>query len=210
MTTTAITPRGAASATTARAEARLARRVRSDLRFLRIYALTTRRITQYRPHPEALLASETPSEIADRIEDGLIGEAWRYRAMGWCILALLLVLPLFAGFLWSGIYWLPVSIYWWPFERGNYGLPFLSLFEWMSYLALAAYFAVTGGLLSTSRDQTGRLGTEYRRLLDAPVESRRAIAEAIADGAHPRAEFVLRRSSVFSAYAGLLGEQETL
>jgi hypothetical protein len=177
------------------------RRVRGDLRFLRIYVLTTLRITQYRPHAESLAASETPADIADRVEDGLVGEAWRYRAMGWCILGLLLSLPLLAGFLWSGMYWLPVRIYWWPFERGNYGLPWLSLFEWLCYLVLALYFVVTGGLLSISHDQTSRLGTEYRRLLEAPVQERQPIADAVADTNHPRTEFVMRKSKVFSAYA---------
>jgi len=180
------------------------RRVRADLRFLRIYALTVRRVTLYPPHPEALAASETPCEVADRMEGSLAGEASRYRAMGWCILALLLMMPILAGVMWSGMYWLPVSVYWWPFERGNYGLPFLSLFEWISYLGVAAYAVVTAGLLYTSRDHTKRLGTEYRRLLEVGAEQRPAFAQAIADGAHPRTEFVLRKSHVFSVYAELL------
>ena len=207
MTATAVVPPAGASSPLpedARAFARRERRVRGDLRFLRIYALTTRRVTQYRPHAEALASSESPAQIADRIECGLQGEAWRYRAMGWSILALLLMMPLLSGVLWSGMYWLPVRIYWWPFERGNYGLPWLSLFEWLCYLGLAAYAVVSGALLLTSHDHTCRLGTEYRRLLDASSDTRRAIAEAISDGEHPRAEYVVAHSPVFSAYKELL------
>lgn len=203
--TTAATLPPIADPAAARAEAQRARRLRGDLRFLRIYVLTTRRITQYRPHPGALAADETPAQIADRIEDGLLGEAQRYRALGWCILGLIFAIPALAGILWSGMYWLPLSIDWWPFERGRYGLPWLSLFEWLCYLALAAYFVVAGGLLATSHDQTRRLGTEYRRLIDAPEESHEAIARAINDGQHPRTEFVLSHSPVFSAYSQRLG-----
>jgi hypothetical protein len=183
------------------------RRLRGDIRFLRIYALTVGRVTRYRPPPAVAAESDAPRDVADRIEDHLAGEASRYRAMGWCILALVLWLPALAGFLWSGMYWLPTSVYWWPFTRGNYGLPLFSVYEWFGYLGLAAYFVVTGGLLWTSHDHTRMLGAEYRRLLAADEAGRERLASAIADGAHPRTEFLVGRSPVFAEYHPLL-EQE--
>jgi hypothetical protein len=204
----AAAPTGVPASPGGREQARRARRLRGDLRFLSIYVHTIRRVMRYRPHPEALAAGNDPAEFVGRIEDGLAGEASRYRQMGWSILAVL-VAPLALGaFLWSGMYWLPIRIYWWPFERGNYGLPFLSLFEWLSYLAIAAYFVVTGALLATSHDQTKRLGTEYRRLLDTPAENREAIVAAIGDGAHPRTRFVVERSPVFADFAELLARRD--
>jgi len=189
-----------------RADAARARRLRGDLRFLRIYSLTTNRVIRYKPHPESVSASEEPGAIADRIEEGLAGEAQRYRLMGWCILGIIVGPMLLSGFLWSGMYWLPVKIYWWPFERGNYGLPFLSLFEWLAYLMLALYFVLSWALLVTSHAETRKLATEYRRLADAREQTRIELAAAIADG-HPRAEYVVRHSKAFSAYVGLMDAQ---
>lgn len=190
-------------------ERRKLRRLRADLRFLWLYVHTTRRVCEYEPHAAALAASDEPVDIADRIEDQLAQEAWRYRAMGWCILALVVALPMLAAFLWSAMYWLPVRVYWWPFERGNYGLPFLSLFEWLAYLVLAAYFVVTGALLYASHTNTRRLSTEYRRLIDASDERRAVITEALVDGEHVRAEYVVEHSKVFSAYEPLLKRSAT-
>ena len=196
------------SAQSPRRQASRERRIRGDLRFLRLYVYTVDRVRRYPPHKVALAASEAPGEVADRVEEALAGEAGRYRAMGWCVLALLASLPLVAAFLWSGMFWLPISIYWWPFERGAYGLPFFSLYEWMSYLALAAYFVVNAGLLYTSHDVTGQLGTEYRRLLVATPEQAMAYAAAFTDGAHPRAAYVLGASRVFSEYASFIGRED--
>jgi hypothetical protein len=193
------------SADTARA-----RRLRRDLRFLRIYSLTTKRVMRYKPHPESVSASEEPLAIADRIEDGLASEARRYRLVGWCIVGVIVGPILLSGLLWSGTYWLPVVIYWWPFDRGNYGLPFFSLFEWLAYLMIAAYFVVTWALLTASHAETRKLGTEYRRLVDLPAEQRSGIAAALDDGAHPRAQLVVRRSpALYSAYADSMDPEET-
>jgi hypothetical protein len=196
-----VKPPGAASGK--RVDAARSRRLRGDLRFLRIYSLTTNRVIRYKPHPDSVSASEEPGAIADRIEEGLTGEAQRYRLMGWCIFGIIVGPILLSAFLWSGMYWLPVSIYWWPFERGNYGLPLLSLFEWLAYLMLALYFVLTWALLVTSHAETRKLGTEYRRLADASAEIRPQLAAAIADG-HPRAEYVVRHTPAFSAYAELM------
>jgi hypothetical protein len=130
--------------------------------------------------------------------------------MGWCILGVILLPVLLSGFLWSAMYWLPVRIYWWPFERGNYGLPFLSLFEWLCYLILAAYFVMTGALLYTSHQETRKLGTEYRRMADMPAENRSAIAGILTDGAHERTRFLANRSPAFSAYAGLMNATDAV
>jgi hypothetical protein len=186
-----------------RADTARARRLRSDLRFLRIYSLTTNRVIRYKPHPESVSASEEPGAIADRIEGGLAGEAQRYRLMGWCIFGIVVGPVLLSGILWSGMYWLPVRIYWWPFERGNYGLPFLSLFEWLAYLMLAVYFVLSWALLVTSHSETRKLATEYRRLAEASGQTRIELAAAIAN-AHPRAEYVVRHSKAFSAYVELM------
>jgi hypothetical protein len=198
------TPAGVTPPSAAKRDAGMARRLPGDLRFLRIYALTTNRVMRYKPHPESVSASEEPRAVADRIETGLAGEAQRYRLMGWCILGVIVAPLLLSGFLWSGMYWLPVRIYWWPFERGNYGLPYLSLFEWLAYLIVALYFVLSWALLVTSHAETRKLGTEYRRLADAPTEARASLAAALADGAHPRAAFVVRRSPAFSSYAELM------
>jgi hypothetical protein len=186
----------------ARDMAALTRHLRGDLRFLRLYTLATRRVMRYKPHPESVSASEDPGAIADRIEAGLAGEARRYRLLGWSILAVIVAPVVLSGILWSGTYWLPVRIYWWPFERGNYGLPFFSLFEWLAFLLVAAYFVVAWALLVASYADTCKLGTEYRRLADATGDTQAGIAEALGDGTHPRALFVAQHAPVFSAYHG--------
>lgn len=183
------------------------RRLRRDLRFLRIYTLTVRRVLRYRPHPQTLAASAEPVAVIDRLEGALSREASRYRALGWCIFAVLFTPLALGAFLWSGMYWLPVRIYWWPFDRGNYGLPYLSLFEWLSYLVLLAYFVVAGAYLSASNDETRRLGTDYRRLLEAPEDVRGEIAAVIGDGAHQRIRYVVEHSPVFADLAAHLAEK---
>jgi hypothetical protein len=186
-----------------------ARRLRRDLRFLRVYSAKTNRMMRYKPHRESVSASEEALAIADRIEGGLAGEARRYRMVGWCMVGVIVGPVLLAGFLWSGMYWLPVILYWWPFDRGNYGLPFLSLFEWLAYLMIAAYFVVAWALLSASHAEALKLGTEYRRLLEVSAEQRAEIAAALEDGAHPRARFVVRNSPVLhTAYAEFMAPEE--
>jgi hypothetical protein len=162
----------------------------------------------YRHHKEAGAAESSAASVVGRIERGLAGEAMRYRHVGWTILAVVLAPLLLSAFLWSGMYWLPVKYLWLPFERGMYGLPYFSLFEWGAYLIIAAYFVITWGYLHTSYDETGRLGTEYRRLADASPEYRNEVVEVLRDGAYPRTEFVLRKSKVFAEYAAALAEDE--
>ena len=192
----------------ARDQATRARHIRGDLRFLRLYTLATRRVMHYKPHPECVSASEDPHAVADRIEAGLAGEARRYRLLGWSILAVIVAPVVLSGILWSGTYWLPIRIYWWPFERGNYGLPFFSLFEWLAFMLVAAYFVVAWGLLVASYAETCKLGTEYRRLADATGDTQTGIAEALGDGEHPRALYVAQHAPVFSAYGGITGIEE--
>lgn len=185
-----------------------ARRLRGDLRFLRLYALATGRVMRYKPHPESVSASDDPGAVADRIEAGLAAEAQRYRLLGWSILAVIVAPVLLSGVLWSGTYWLPVRIYWWPFQRGNYGLPFFSLFEWLAFLLVAAYFVVAWGLLVASYAETRKLGTEYRRLADAIGDTQSGIAEALGDGEHPRALYVAQHAAVFSAFRVVTSPEE--
>lgn len=175
-------------------------RIRRDLRFLRLYVYTVPRTLRYPALATDAQQAVTPVENVARIENGLAAEARRFRRCGWAIVALIVTLPLLAAFLWSGMWWVPVRVYWWPFERGNYGLPFFSLFEWLCYLVLAAYFVVTFGLLSDGYVQTRCLGAEYRRLLSADDATRGQIVRVMREGASPRAEFVVRRAPVFLAY----------
>ena len=184
------------------------RRVRRDVRFLRLYVYTVPRTLTYRTPKSGEELDITPAESVSRIEDGLAAEAVRYRASLWAIVAILVALPLLSAFLWSGMYWLPVRIYWWPFDRGNYGLPFLSLFEWLSYLLLAAYFVVTWAILRDGHEQTRRLGAEYRRLGAADAATRDSVVALVAAGASPRTEFLLRKAPVFSAYREALDSIE--
>jgi hypothetical protein len=191
-----------------RSKAVAARRLRGDMRFLRVYVLATNRILRYKPHPASLSAPDDARSVVDRIETGLAEEAHRYRLIGWSIAVLIVGPLLLSGLLWSGMYWLPVTIYWWPFERGNYGLPYLSLFEWLAYLLVAAYFVVAWILFSASHAATRKLATEYKRLADAPASTRPALAEILSDGVHPRAAFVARHSAAFSAYIELMDKSE--
>jgi hypothetical protein len=184
-----------------------ARRVRADLRFLRLYARVVPRVMRYHPHADEILHSTTAEDIVGRIEDELAGEAAVYRALGWCILVLLVAIPGLAIFLFQAMYWLPFTIYWFPFERGLYGLPYFSLFEWLAFLVLTLYFVVTGGLLVWSHDETARLGTQLRRLSDAGPETREAIIAIVAAGGYPRLEYLLRNRPEFSVYQTLLAEK---
>ena len=204
----AAAPGFSGAPTVERARRDTPRRIRRDLRFLRIYVYTVPRTLTYST-PKADAQSEvSPAQVTSRIEEGLAVEATRYRRCGWAIVALIAALPLLSGFLWSGMYWIPVRVYWWPFERGNYGLPFLSLFEWLCYLALAAYFVVTFALLSDGYAQTARLGAEYRRLLAADSATREQLIGVVSQGAVPRTEFLLRNAPVFSAYRDALDAEE--
>lgn len=199
----------AATALTAAMSAHAARRrVKRDLRFLRLYAFTVPTILRYRDDDECLSAGSSPEEVLTRIESGLTGEAASYRTVGWMILAVLFMPVFMAGFLWSGMYWLPVNIYWWPFERGNYGLPLLSLYEWLCFLLLAAYFVGTWAVLRTSRAESRRLATDFRRLVSADDAQREAVARAVADDAqpYPRARLMLAKAKPFAPYAELLRE----
>jgi len=185
---------------------RVARKVRRDLRFLRLYVFTVPTVMKYPKDPECEGAAARPGDILSRVESGLSGEADRYRIAGWSILAIVLMPALVAAFLWYAMYWLPVTIYWWPFDRGLYGLPFFSLYEWVCFLLLAAYFAVTWAVLRTSRTETRRLAVDYCRLAAADDSLRSGIATEVGSGSYPRASFVLRTAKPFSAYAPLIAE----
>jgi hypothetical protein len=183
------------------------RRIRGDLRFMRLYAHTVKRSMVYHDHKETLAADPSATAVAERIECGLRGEAKRYRMVGWTILAVILAPMLLSAFMWWAMYWLPVKYNWLPFERGMYHLPYFSLFEWSAYLIIAAYFVVTWGYITTSHDETLRLGTEYRRLAAASPEYRAEIVEALRSGEYPRTECVVTRAKVFADYAEALAEE---
>ncbi len=189
-----------------RSAARERRRIKSDLGFLRLYVFTVPRVMRYPKDAECQAAGSEPSEILGRIETGLTGEAERYRIAGWSILAIVLMPVLLAAFLWYAMYWLPVSIYWWPFERGLYGLPYFSLYEWLCFLVLGVYFAGTAVVLHRSRTETRRLAVDYCRLAQADEGRREQIAAKAASGSYPRADFLLRRAKPFSAYVPLMAD----
>lgn len=180
------------------------RRIRGDLRFLRVYVYTVPTVSRYTPDPACEAESAQPSDVLGRVEEELAGEASRYRAAFAAIMAVALMPGLLAGFLWSGLYWLPVRIMWFPFDRGMYGLPYLSLYEWLAFLLLGAFFAYALSLTYTSRRRTRRLTVDYRRLVEADETRRAILAAEASDGRHPRAEFVLRTSPFFALYRPLL------
>ena len=179
-------------------------RVRRDLRFMWIYVYTVPRTLTYAAPVAEATGEVTSAQSVSRIEEWLAIEATRYRRCGLAIVALLAAIPLLAAFLWSGMSWLPVTVYWWPFARGNYGLPFFSLFEWLCYLLLAIYFVVTFQVLRGGRAQTRRLADEFRRLLAGDDARRTEVVSLVRGGAAPRTEFLLRKAPVFSAYRDAL------
>ncbi len=182
------------------------RRVRGDLRLLRIYALTIPTVMRYRPDAAWALLSPEPAELLARLEDELTGEASRYRALLAACVAVLLMPGLLAGFLWSGLYWLPVRIVWVPFYRGEYGLPWLSLFEWLAFVCLAVFLAFGWRLLRISHAETRRMSADLAVIGAAAPTERDAIARVALEGDYPRAALLLRKASPLSAYRELLGE----
>jgi hypothetical protein len=182
--------------------------VRQDLRLLRIYALTIPTVMRYHPDASWAELSREPRELLARLEAELAGEASRYRSLFVACLLILLMPGLLAGFLWSGLYWLPVRILWFPFFRGEYGLPWLSLFEWLAFLFLAAFLAYGWALLRTSRQETRRMSADLAVVGSAAPHEREAIAREARAGDHPRAELLLRKAKPLSAYRELLGEGE--
>lgn len=162
-------------------------------------------------HPDAavLAADGSATAVVDRVEDELHGEATRYRHALWACIAVGLMPFLLAAFAWSGMYWLPVRIPWYPFERGLYGLPWLSLYEWFAYLFLAVFFAYAIALIAESAASTHRLSADYHRLVDAGARAREDFAREVASAKRPRTELVLRRSAVFADYLPLLDTPTT-
>ena len=67
------------------------RRVRSDLRLLRIYAFTIPTVMRYRPDAAWAQLSAEPRELLGRLEAELAGEASRYRSLFVACLAVLLM-----------------------------------------------------------------------------------------------------------------------
>jgi hypothetical protein len=80
-------PAGPLARRTARAQAASARRLRGDMRFVRVYVLATNRIMRYKPHPASVSAPDDPRSVIDRIETGLAEEAHRYRLIAWRLFA---------------------------------------------------------------------------------------------------------------------------
>jgi len=181
------------------------RRVKRDLRFVRWYAYTIRHvITRYRDGAEPGQDAQQPAELLSRVEVEVAAECRRMRIMFRAIVAVVLMPMLLAGFLWSGLYWLPVRILWFPFERGSYGLPLFSLFEWLAFLMLAAFLAGSLAVIFEGIASTRRVSTDYRILGEASAEERAAIAAEARTGAYPRSAFLLSRAKPFAEYAQLM------
>lgn len=180
------------------------RRVRRDLRFVRWYAYTIKHIiTRYHDGTDAG-GAEQPAELLSRVEAEVAAECRRMRIMFRAIIAVVLMPMLLAGFLWSGLYWLPVRILWFPFERGSYGLPLFSLFEWLAFLMLAAFLAGSLAVIFEGLTSTRRVSTDFRHLGEASAEERIAIAREAHSGAYPRIAYLLSRSKPFADYAQLM------
>jgi len=181
------------------------RRVRRDLRFVRWYAYTVRHvITRYDDGVDAGQDAQRPAELLSRVEIEVAAECRRMRIMFRAIIAVLLMPMLLAGFLWSGLYWLPVRIPWFPFERGSYGLPLLSLFEWLAFLMLAAFLTGSLAVIIEGFASTRRVSTDYRLLGEASAADRAAIAAEARSGAYPRCAYLLSRAKPFADYAPLM------
>ncbi len=187
------------------------RRVRRDLRFVRWYAYTIRHvITRYCDGSEPGQEARQPAELLSRVEAEVAAECRRMRIMFRAIIAVLLMPMLIAGFLWSGLYWLPVRILWLPFERGSYGLPLLSLFEWLAFLMLAAFLASSLAVIGDGLASTRRVSTDYRILGEASADERDAIVGEARTGAYPRSAYLLSRAKPFAAYAQLMSSEVVL
>jgi len=185
----------------------LTRRERSDLRMLRIYALTIPTLMRYKPDLEWAKLSPEPALLLARLDTELAGEAARYRALFAAMIAVLLMPGLLAMFLWSGLYWLPVRIPWYPFFRGEYGLPFLSLFEWLAFLLLAVFLVYGWALLRTSRARTRCMAADLMVLSAAVPSAQEAFAREALAGHYPRVEILLRKAAPLMPYRVLLGER---
>jgi hypothetical protein len=182
------------------------RRVRADLRLLRIYALTIPTVMRYTPDPEWARLSQQPDELLARLDAELAGEASRYRALFVACIAVLLMPGLLGAFLWSGLYWLPVRILWFPFFRGEYGLPWLSLFEWLAFFFLAVFLAYGWWLLRISHAETRRMSADLAVIGAADSRQRDEIAREALVGDYPRASLLLRKAAPLCAYRELLGD----
>jgi hypothetical protein len=204
------------------------RKVRRDLRFLWFYAHTVKhvmsRYSDVGPNAPTIASTVAPAiapaavgagspavapageprQLLARVECELIAECRRMRLMFRAIIAIVLMPFLLAGFLWSGLYWLPIRILWFPFERDMYGLPLFSLFEWFAFLLLAAFLVYSAAMLSEGFASTRRASTAYRQLADASPAEKNVIAQTAALGEFPRALFLLGRAKPFGDYAELL------
>lgn len=181
------------------------RTLRRDLRFLRWYVHTVKHVMlRYSSDAATAAASTDPDDLLGRVERELVAESRRVRHLANAILGVILMPFLLAGFMWSSLYWLPVRIMWFPFERGAYDLPWLSLFEWFAFLSLATFLVYSIALLADGLASTRRVSTDFRHLAQAGGTERIAIAEAAKSGHFPRAAFLLGHATPFEAYALLL------
>ncbi len=183
------------------------RRVRRDLRFVRWYAHTIRHvIRRYLGDDVSGQDALRPADLLTRVETEVAAECRRMRIMSRAIIVVVFMPLLLAVFLWSGLYWLPVTIPWFPFERGVYGLPLFSLFEWLAFLMLAAFLAGSLAVIAEGFESTRRVSTDYRRLSEASAEARTAIATEARSGAYPRSAYLLARAKPFADYAAELSQ----
>jgi hypothetical protein len=180
--------------------------IRRDLPFLWIDARIAHATMKHRPDAAVEAASASPRDVVERVEHELAGEATRYRYAFYACIGVCLMPFLLSGLAWSALYWLPVTIFWFPFERGYYGLPWLSLYEWVAYLFLALFFVAGFALVVESHYATRRLSADYRRLADADEAGRRSFAAAVLRAGLARTELVLRSSAVFAEYVPALEE----
>jgi len=178
------------------------------MRFVRWYAHTVKHVMRrYSDDAATADAAQRPEEMLARVEREVAAECRRMRMMFVAILGVVLMPFLLAGFLWSGMYWLPVRILWFPFERDMYGLPLFSLYEWFAFLFLAAFLVCAAVTLADGFSSTRRVSTDFRHLADATPAEMAGIAHVAVVGSFPRAEYLLRRAKPFSAYRPLLAAE---
>lgn len=183
-----------------------------DIGLLEWDTLRARYVIRYEPDAKTVDADPSPDAVFSRMEPELAGEAKRYRQVLWLALLMLLSPGILAMLAWAAMDVvnpvLHIPIVWLPFERGGMGLPGLSLYEWTSFLVLAAFLVYGAKEVLASHGATKRLSADYRRLAAASDDDRCAYAIAVVAGSYPRCEMVLSKSPAFEMYHALIAAEK--
>lgn len=179
------------------------RRVKADIRFLFPDLRRPGTVLRCRAdQPEG--ADLSPQAVLERVETELAQAAWRYRLILGVGLGILAAPVLLAALSWQLLFALPPSVYE-PYARGAH-LPFLSLYEAIAFTALFVLLIFGGFISYASIQAMYRLNPDYRLLVDADDDARRAIAGEASSGRWPRVAALLVRARQFEPYRPLVAE----